>query len=105
MHIDELKRLYADKQHGYFFSPGAMRFFNSRVLPTVVVRDSDYFFVTSEQFVDSNYHAEPRKYTIRRMNKENGDIDTYPTHDNFQTYASARQAWAAINRFIKEGVI
>lgn len=104
MKIKELKALYAEKKHGYFFSPGAMRFFESRLCQNVIVRESGYYFVTSEQFVSSEGVASPRKYTVRVMDKDTGDIDDLP-HDSFQRYASSKEAFAAIEKAIVDGAI
>lgn len=64
--IAEIKR--ANREAGfYFFSPSAMRFFGSRVLPTVY---GGRYFVTSEQ----PPHG-PRAYAVRRIGAD-GDVTT-----------------------------
>lgn len=72
----------------HFFEPGAMRFFRSRIGRTVY---GGRYFITSEQFVDSNYRAWPRQYTIRRAN-DDGSIDTVDEFGKFDSTAEAARA-------------
>jgi len=71
-----------------FFSPDAMRFFNSRL----TTQTYGYFgnvFITSEK-LDSPYTPdEPRKYTVRAVDPYTGDI-----HDasKFQEFATVYEA-------------
>lgn len=89
MTIDEIKRAN-DRAGFHFFEPDAMRFFRSRVLPTVY---GEGYFVTSEQFVTHypEYHTEPRAYTVRHALAD-GSISTV---GEFQQYATAREAQKA----------
>ena len=65
MNIDHIKT--KNEQAGYFFfEKGAMRFFNSRICPTVYKGDGGVFFITSEQFD----HNSERKYTVRKVNAD-----------------------------------
>jgi len=57
-----------EKLHHYFFSKGAIKFFNSRILPTVYKYN---YFITSEQF---DYKSK-RFYKIRQS-LQNGEIKT-----------------------------
>jgi len=58
----------ADSRAGrYFFSADTMRFFNSRILPTVYEGPGGIYFVTSEKFRGSDGVSAPRKYTIRQF--------------------------------------
>lgn len=76
----------ANKAIGHhFFDKDAMRFFNSRIEGELY---GGRYFVTSEQFVDSDGVAAPRKYTIREV-KEDGRIDDA---SEFQQFASLRAA-------------
>jgi hypothetical protein len=75
----------------HFFTKGAMRFFNSRILPTVY---GGRYFITSERFD----HNSPRYYTIRECVA--GHIETV---GEFQEYATSGQAVTAIKRLLKEG--
>ena len=59
----------------HFFDSSTMRFFRSRVLSQTFEAKDAVYFVTSEQFVGSEYTA-PRKYTVRSFNPESGDIRT-----------------------------
>ena len=59
----------------HFFDRSTMRFFRSRILPTVYHGPGGCYFVTSEQYIGSQY-TEPRKYTVRKFDVETADIDT-----------------------------
>jgi hypothetical protein len=104
-------RVFLDKSPllatpSYFFSPGALRAFNSHISNDLFVApesDSDNFvgfFVTSEQYEDVRTgHKEPRYYTVRcvtlESRLENGK--TVVVHDignvnEFQTYATLSAA-------------
>lgn len=54
----------AAKEHGnYFFTPGAMQFFKSRIHDVKRVKGTDdYRMITSEQYED-----EPRSFTVRHV--------------------------------------
>ena len=85
--IDAIK--YDARQCGsHFFDEGAMRFFNSRVLPTVY---GGRFFITSERFDDST----PRRYTLREC--LNGQI---LDASKFQEFATRREAVSAIGKTV-----
>lgn len=80
---------YDARQRGsHFFDEGAMRFFNSRVLPTVY---GGRYFITSERFDDST----PRRYTLREC--LNGQI---LDASKFQEFATRREAIAAIGKTV-----
>jgi hypothetical protein len=85
--IDSIK--YDARQNGsHFFDPSAMRFFNSRILPTVY---GGRFFITSERFDD----ATPRAYTVREcLNGEIRDVSS------FQEFASRSAAVAFIRKVV-----
>ncbi len=68
-----------------------MRFFKSRILPTVY---GGRYFVTSEQFNSDT----PRRYTVRRV-EDNGAINTV---GEFQAFPSSRAARAECRRLAKE---
>lgn len=76
----EFKRLNASVG-GYWFEPGTMRFFRSRVEGPMLAGG---YFVSSEQFDD----CAPRLYTIRRAFSD-GSVETI---GGFQAYASRRAA-------------
>ena len=89
--IDHIKRANDELGH-FFFSDGAMRFFNSRIHREVY---AGRYFITSER-----YDAEtPRLYTIRRAN-DDGSIDDV---SEFQHYKTAREARHAIKIFLVHG--
>ena len=71
--IDSIRE--ADHRAGrYFFSADTMKFFNSRVLPTVYQGPGGIYFISSEQFRGSNGVSAPRKYTIRQFISDPVDI-------------------------------
>lgn len=76
----------------HFFSPSTLRFFDSRVLPTLYGAEGS-IFVTSEK----NPFGDPRAYTVRQI-REDGSIDTL---GEFQGYATAAQAAKAAREFAR----
>lgn len=79
-----------------FFSPGAMRFFASRVCSqTFDLVDGGALFVTSEQFRTWN-HRGPRRYTIKRFLPLTADIDTVGEFQAFKDRRSALRAAQAL---------
>lgn len=89
--MDDVRRANADAGL-YFFSPGALRFFSSRVSARcIVAADGRAYFVTSEQFRSTRGNG-PRLYTVRVADPETGRIDDV---GGFQWHETARSAWAA----------
>lgn len=74
----------------HFFDADTMRFFRSRILPTIYHGE---FFITSEQFDSES----PRRYTIRRADAQ-GNIDS-PT--GFCTYKSRDEAVRGIKTLME----
>ncbi len=73
--IDQIRE--ADQRAGrYFFSVDTMRFFSSRILPTVYEGPGGIYFITSEQFRGSDGISAPRKYTIRQFTPDPVEIRT-----------------------------
>lgn len=72
-------------QHN-FFSPDTMRFFNSRAAASAYGHDDRKraYFTTSEQHRDS-----PRRYTVRCIEWETGDIRSVGEFQRFATQAEA----------------
>lgn len=103
MTLAELKA-YHSGSGGYFFTRGAMRFFDSRIVRSVYPGAAGWYFVTSEQFHPSEGPAHPRKFTIRYMTPD-GDINTAKDEDGqgFQKYRTAADARAEIRRLIAAG--
>lgn len=73
------------KQSGsHFFDPDTMRYFNSRFEPGTLkpVSDTQGYFITSEQFVDSKGIPHRREWNLRRYELEDTgfvDIETVQT--------------------------
>lgn len=82
----------------YWFEPDTIQFFNSRVMADVYpTPEGDAYFVSSEQYDDDA----PRLYTVRKFFKTSGRIDTV---GEFQGYATADDARAAIRELLSAGV-
>ena len=72
--IARIKQINAERGF-HFFDSSTMQFFRSRVLSQTFEGNNAVYFVTSEQFVGSEYTA-PRKYTVRAFNLLTADIRT-----------------------------
>lgn len=92
--INEI-RYEAKRAGSHFFDADTMRFFGSRVLPTVY---GGRYFITSEQ---DHYGNEAKAYTIR-IALADGHIDTV---GNFQAYATRAQAVSAVKQLVAEWVL
>lgn len=90
----ELEEAYARaKPGGYWFSPGTLRFFRSRIHSVHRVEGTgQWLFVSSEQGPRG-----PRAYTVRIMD-DDGDIRNL---GEFMGYATSRQALAALRKFAR----
>jgi hypothetical protein len=77
----------------HFFDADTLRFFRSRILPTVHVGTTRAFFVTSEQYDDDA----PRRYTVRFCDPDGdcGTIDTFQGHPTARAAQDAARAAAA----------
>ena len=93
MTIAKIKRASLDAG-SFFFSPGAMRFFSSRVLERVYYgADGVFYFVTSEQFVPSRGRAHARRYTVRKWSEADPrSVETVGEHQQYATAKAARMA-------------
>lgn len=74
---------------GYFFSDGAMRFFNTRLMGEVWPVADGWLFATSEKGP-----SRVRAYSIRKID-ENGNVNTVGA---FQQYSSRRAAIVALRK-------
>ena len=69
--IDQIKA--HNKSAGYhFFEYATMRFFRSRVSPTIYQGNGRIIFITSEQFTPNG----PRRYTVREYSASTGKVTT-----------------------------
>ena len=90
-------------QHrGHFFDKQAMSFFSSRLPSTGLFQDGIYYFISSEQF-KNGLNIEPRKYTIRRLRKLDGqfiadDKDIFA----FQKFDSLATAKRHLDKYLGE---
>lgn len=71
----------AHKHGSKFFSPETMLWFRSEVYHDVY----GVFFVTSEQFNDES----PRRFTIRRINWDTGEVTTQSEFQQYETWEEA----------------
>lgn len=74
----------------FWFSPYSLELFNTKI-ESELIRDT--YFITSE----IEQKATPRKYTIRQINWDNGDIETV---GNFQMFLSLKAARSYIKHFL-----
>ena len=75
----------ANRKNGhYWFSPGTMQFFNSIVESELL---EGGFFITSEKFKKDS----PKRYTIRQITNNKGQIKTAGKFQDFKTLQSARK--------------
>ena len=95
--ISQIRR--ANERSGsYFFSPGAMRFFRSRIGRRVFEGPGGVYFVTSEQFVYNDprgggSQVHPRKYSVKKFDPATGEVDAVVEFQEFSTSeAAARRA-------------
>jgi hypothetical protein len=86
--IAEIQRRNRDRG-SHFFDADTLRFFRSRILPTVHVGATHAYFVTSERYDDDA----PRLYTVRSCDVS-GDCGTVGEFQGYQTSASAQRAAA-----------
>ncbi|WZX99209.1 hypothetical protein NSQ26_07610 [Bacillus sp. FSL W7-1360] len=87
--IAEMKELNEEAGF-YFFSPGAMRFFNSKI-ETQPTREG--YFITSEHPGD-----EVRRFTIRLFDLETSDVHTVEEFQEFETLEDAIDAMIEVAR-------
>src|SRR4051794_21862147 len=80
--IEAMKRANEDSGR-FFFTPGTMRFFRSRIAPGVI---AGRMFITSEQFEDSSGERAERRYTVRLMGDDGDTADV----SDFQEFATLR---------------
>ena len=89
--ISDIKEINA--AHGlHFFERSTMRFFRSKTERGVYQGPGGIYFITSEQFVGSDGHAEPRKYTVRCFSPESGCCQTVGPFNEIRNIKDAREA-------------
>lgn len=83
--------MYLNNEKGYFFfSPDTLKFFNSQIYGGELLGNNKDLFITSEKQPKSlDGSVYPRKFTIRKVNKSVGDIDTIA---GFGAFSSKIQA-------------
>ncbi len=85
--IAEIKALNTANELN-FFSRGAMRFFNTRIVSTAYNGEGGTFFITSEH----NRPTDAPKFTIRKFHPETGEIKTFGEFRGFRYIEDARDA-------------
>ena len=83
------------KNGNFFFSRGAMKFFNSRIETTSIDVGGKGYFITSEQFDDKK----PRGYTVRSIDLATGDTSE---ESQFQEYKTREDALDARKQIVKQ---
>ena len=78
MTITEIKKLATEGKSPYFFSKGAMDFFNSKVYSDVSKVSTGYQFITSESFGENHI-----KFSLRHIDFE-GSIETLWTRKSYK---------------------
>ena len=82
----------ADRLGNFFFTPGAMKFFNSRIGYRLYnVDDSHGYFVTSEKMDGGRRYWTVRQYKVIRESDWRDILDIDQASE-FQAYASAKGA-------------
>jgi len=85
-----------NKERGqFFFSPDTIKFFNSKILGGSLKGKNKNLFITSEKRPSFKGETTFRKFSIRKVNKTTGSIETV---GEFQQFGTQNQA----NNFIKE---
>lgn len=85
----------------YWFTEGAMRFFNCRLSSSAIKFFGVAFFVSSEKGPPIDGKTFPRLYTARMMPLEGdgrGRVHELPG-TVFQQFRTSRAAWAAIDAY------
>ena len=95
--LAEMKKINQDLGM-HFFDKDAVKFFNSKFETKGIRKGNNVYFITSEQFEPTIGEKEPRKYTIRDMDLNDGSIDTV---GEFQQYDSKESA----KKVLKEKVL
>ncbi len=87
--IQDVKRQYSylTDGEGLWFSVGTMRFFRTRLSSTAYKTNDAYYFISSEQF---NSEA-LRLYSLRKLDKLTGSIDTVGDFQQFKSIRAAKQ--------------
>jgi hypothetical protein len=67
----------SERAGSHFFDRDTKRFFRSRTLADAFHGTGGCYFVTSEQFVNSDGHKAERKFTVRKFDPVTADIDTF----------------------------
>jgi len=99
--IKHANRIWAHKnEREYWFGPGPMGFFSSRLHEKVY---SGRYFITSEQYEATDYAKSqgstdgPRRWSIR-ICKPSGEIDTVGVHMGFESLQQAETAVEELER-------
>ena len=100
--IDSLKRC-AEALNNHFFTPGAMRFFNSRIGENLYsVSDSIGFFTTSEKNEDNPRHYSVRRFYFSKRTDEEGGTRETLNIDRIAIYQTAAEARRAAEKFAQK---
>lgn len=85
-----------EQYNNYFFTQGALEFFNSRIGMVLRINENTYRVVTGEKFEDN-----PRRYTVREFVIDQSAGSVYDSNvSGFQEYATQAEAV----KHIKDGI-
>ncbi len=97
MTLNEFKEL--NKSKGFhWFSKGTMRYFKSRISNWDSVTG---YFITSEHGpgnASETFFNGPRKFSIRKANFDNGNVDTIGQFQQYNTLGAAKTALRCLLR-------
>ena len=86
--IEEYEKL---QPNGHWFDKDTLRFFKSRFFGYGYSKNNDIFFISSEKCLDNS-----RLYTIRRLNRNKGNISNVGEFQAYTTLTIARKRLASI---------
>lgn len=87
LNISELKDM-VKATGSHWFDRSTMKFFRTRILPTIYSGPGGVFFVSSEQREDHT----PRRFTVRRFDPKDGDISTFGEFNKLTRGAAMKEA-------------
>jgi hypothetical protein len=92
LNMGEIIQISKDKG-SHWFDEDSMRFFNSNIDFLVYKSDvGKYYFVTSEKYTGQfGGKSQPRRWSVRRFDKETGNVTTVGEFQKYRSLKEARQ--------------
>ena len=94
--IDDIKRANHAKG-GHWFDRETLRFFRSRVLPTLYKGQGGIFFVSSEKCTHLYGKPELRRFTVRQFHPADADVSTVGEFNKLSRAQAIRLAQQVAN--------